>query len=97
MITEINRRHLNLIRGGARTPAPGPSFHTDPCAHSQEHALPKSPLGKIIIDAYQAGRAHGEVQHYRTGWRFGVLCGLLPGALVGGALVTIWMMLAGLL
>lgn len=78
--------HLNLVHGLAATKprvragaAPAPD-DTCPLARSVE---------TLVADAYAAGKQTGEVQHYMAGWRFGLVCGFLPGLLVGGGLVAL--------
>ena len=75
----------------ARGPAPEPAPDADA----------RSPLARnvesLVLDAYQAGLEHGEQQHYRAGWRMGLMSGLLPGAVSGGAMVYLVLWLGGLL
>lgn len=46
--------------------------------------LPLPPNEHALRAAAQAGWDDGERAGYVIGWRYGVLCGLLAGALLGG-------------
>ena len=85
----VNGRDMLRAQGGAATPAP-----VAPAAPAAELT---SPLARnvetLVIDAYNAGLEHGEVQFYKRGWRFGVVCGLLPGLASGVATVVLFLWL----
>jgi hypothetical protein len=103
---ELNGHHLHLVRGGAMAvassmPTPTPTLdHNSPDRPTSEAAAHGAALGEeihqIVSDAYKYGLQHGEPQHYKRGWRYGVLCGLLPGAVLFWAVQQL-LTLAGLL
>lgn len=93
MITPIDRNQLHLVRGGAAANAP--RVQTDASRHTSD-ATDRSPLARnvetLVLDAYEAGRQHGQKQHYVAGWRFGLVCGLLWGSVSVAAAVLIIML-----
>lgn len=90
MIERIDSKHLNLIRGGAAAPLPRVRAGTcKPAEAAAEGRAMSERIHDIVADAYRAGREHGQMQHFRDGWRWGVVSGLLPGALCGVALVLL--------
>jgi hypothetical protein len=109
MITPIDRSQLHLVRGSTAAnaghvpprPFPKPQATLSTLARGPLPAPEpdsRSPLARnvetLVLDAYEAGRQHGERQNYTAGWRFGLLCGLLPGMLSGAgiaALIILWL------
>ena len=90
MITPLDRSQLHLVRGGAAANAA--RLQPDPTIHTGERTPLARNVETLVIDAYETGLQHGERQHYTAGWRFGLLCGLLPGMLSGAAtaLLILW-------
>ena len=89
MITPINGNQLHLVRGGA---ANASRVQPDPAVHNGECSPLARNVETLVLDAYEAGRQHGERQHYTAGWRFGLLCGMLWGGLSFSAvaLLILW-------
>lgn len=94
MIKPLDHKHLNLIHGGAVVPMPRvragtfwPATEPAQDAGAEGRKLSEE-IHNIVADAYHAGRDHGQVQHYRAGWRFGLVCGLFWGAMCGVAVFT---------
>lgn len=86
MIEQIDPRQLHLVRGGAASNAPR-------AAQTEAGAKVCREIDEIVLDAIDCGRRIGEVESYRSGWRWGVLCGLLWGLLSGvgaAALARAW-------
>jgi hypothetical protein len=83
MIEQIDHRQLHLVRGGAEANATRaqPQAATDTKAASEGSKLAKD-VHQLVIDAYKGGLADGEEQHFRSGWRWGVVAGLVPGAVL---------------
>jgi hypothetical protein len=101
---ELNGHHLHLVRGGAMAAAssmPTPVLEDNPpdrpSADAAERASAiNNDIHQIVEDAYLHGLQHGEPQHYKRGWRYGVVCGLVPGAVLFWAAQAL-LRLAGLL
>jgi hypothetical protein len=80
MITPIDRKNMHLVRGGAaNAPRVDPKAHTSEAQPDDCSKLTKN-IETLVVDAYKSGLADGEVQHYRSGWRWGLACGLLWGS-----------------
>jgi hypothetical protein len=71
---ELHPHQLHLVRGGAASGAP---------------STPGDEIDLLIIDAIACGRRIGEQQHYRSGWRWGVVCGIFAGLLLSSAAVVL--------
>jgi hypothetical protein len=90
MITPINHRQFGVIRGGAASNTSGQAGVTDdPSQHTEERSPLARNIEAIVRDAYSAGRHHGEAQHFRQGWRWGLVAGLFWGGMSGASLVLL--------
>jgi len=72
MIEQLHPHQLHLVRGGAASSASNTACDE---------------IELLIMDAIACGRRIGEQQHYRSGWRWGVVCGMFAGLLVSSAAV----------
>jgi hypothetical protein len=83
MITPIDRSQLHLVRGGAAANAPRvqPQPATDTKPNGKACKLAKD-VHDLVIEAYEGGLAAGEEQHFRSGWRWGMVAGMLWGAVM---------------
>lgn len=81
----IDRSQLHLVRGGAAANAPRVQPPAPPAPDAKPAAKPcklAKDVHDLVIEAYEGGLAAGEEQHFRSGWRWGVVAGLVPGALL---------------